>query len=263
MPLAKANGTTLHYRFDGPDTGDVIMFSNSLATNLYMWDDQVSPLCEAGYRVLRYDTRGHGQSSAPPGPYSIDMLALDALSLLNELGLDKVHFCGISLGGMTGQVLGTKHGERFRSLILCDTSTYMPPPEQWNERIALIRRSGTGPVANTAIDRWFTQSGQERLKTQVEKCRHMILDTLPEGYCGCCTAIRDLDLREAIRTISAPTLVVVGKEDPATTVDDARFIHERITASSLVVIPDAAHLSNIEQAGPFNAALLDFLGRHP
>lgn len=262
MPLVEANGTTLHYRFDGPETGGVVLFSNSLATDFTMWDDQVPALHEAGYRILRYDTRGHGRSAVPSGPYSIDMLARDVLSLMDTLGLAKVHFCGLSLGGMTGQMLGATYGERFRSLILCDTSAHMPPPEQWNERIALIQKSGTEPVVDTAIDRWFTKGGQERLKDAVEKCRQMIRNTPPNGYCGCCAAIRDLDLREAIRAISIPTLVVVGEQDPATTVEAAQFIHQSIATSTLKVIPDAAHLVNMEQADRFNTALLEFLAKN-
>jgi 3-oxoadipate enol-lactonase len=182
---------------------------------------------------------------------------------MDTLNLQKVHFCGISLGGMVGQMLGAKHGERIHSLILCDTSSHMPPPEQWDERIALIRRSGTAILADRTIDRWFTQSGQERLKTVVEKCRQMILDTPPDGYCGCGAAIRDLDLREAIRTISTRTLIIVGEQDEATPVAAAEFIRDWIATSSLKVIPDAAHLVNVEQAELFNAALLDFLRACP
>ena len=259
MPLANINGTIINYQFDGPESGEVIMLSNSLASELTMWKFQAPLLSEAGYRVLRYDCRGHGQSATPPGPYSIGMLTLDALKLMDFLGLEKVHFCGISMGGMIGQMLGACYGDRLYSLILCDTASYMPFPEMWDERIEIVRKSGMAALVDATIDRWFTKAGQERLQKEVEEVRRMILNTSREGYCGCCAAIRDLDLREAVCGISTRTLIIVGEQDQGTPVSAAEFIKERIASSMLRIIPDAAHFVNMEQAGIFNVAILDFL----
>lgn len=259
MPLMEVNGTTLHYRFDGPEHGPIVMLSNSLASDLTMWDLQVPRLVRAGYRVLRYDSRGHGQSAVPEGPYSIEMLTDDAVGLMDALGLGKVHFCGLSKGGMVGQILGTRHSDRLISLTLCDTAAHMPPPEIWDERIRSVPKSGMAGVVDATIDRWFTKAGQERLPAEVEKVRQVILTTPVEGYCACCAAIRDMDQRESIRAITTPTLVIVGEQDPATPVQAARLIHERIAGSELVILPEAAHFVNVEQVEAFNDALLGFL----
>lgn len=259
MPLADVNGTTLHYRFDGPEQGLVVMLSNSLASSLTMWDPQISALVEEGYRVLRYDSRGHGQSSVPKGPYSIEMLGGDAVGLLDALGLDKVHFCGLSMGGMVGQMLGARHGDRLISLALCSTSAFMAARELWDERMEIVRKNGMNAVVDATIDRWFTKAGQERLHVDVEKVRRMILNTPVDGFCACCAAIQDMDQRDSIRTISTRTLVMVGEHDPGTPVSTAEFIHERIASSELRVFSDAAHFINVEQAGAFNDALLNFI----
>jgi len=259
MPLADVNGTTLHYRFDGPEHRPVVMLSNSLASDLSTWNLQIQPLAEAGYRVLRYDSRGHGQSVVPPGPYTMEMLTADAVGLMDSLGLEKVHFCGLSMGGMVGQELGTRYGERLISLMLCDTSAYIGPPEIWDERIAAVREKGMAAVADATIERWFTGPGRERLPDEVQKVHQAILSTPPDGFCACSIAIRDMDLRESIRTVSVRTLVVVGEQDPGTPVSASELIHERIANSALQIIPDAAHFVQVEQAGLFNDTLLAFL----
>jgi len=259
MPQADVNGTMLNYRFDGPEGGDIVMFSNSLASDLAMWDLQVPFLNEAGYRVLRYDSRGHGRSAAPPGPYSIDMLASDAVGLADVLGLGRFHFCGLSLGGMVGQMLGALHGGRLLSLILCDTSPFMGNKEVWEERFRRVRKDGMAGVVDETIDRWFTKAGQARIPEEVEKVRRMIRGTPVEGYCGSGAAISELDLRETIRGISTRTLVIVGEQDPGTPVSAAELIHSRIRSSTLTIIPEAAHFVNVEQSGLFNKALLQFL----
>ncbi|MBA4422668.1 MAG: 3-oxoadipate enol-lactonase [Syntrophus sp. (in: bacteria)] len=259
MPQARVNGTTLNYQFDGPEGGDVVMFSNSLASDLAMWDLQVPPLSEAGYRVLRYDGRGHGRSAVPSGPYAIEMLASDAIGLADFLGLGKFHFCGLSLGGMVGQMMGALHGGRLISLTLCDTSSFMSQREVWDERFRLARTTGMGGLVDATIDRWFTKAGQERIPNEVEKIRRMILGTPVEGYCGCGAAIREMDMRETIRGISTRTLVMVGEQDQGTPISAAEFIHNRIRSSILKIIPDAAHFVNVEQAVLFNEALLGFL----
>ncbi|SEM69459.1 3-oxoadipate enol-lactonase [Syntrophus gentianae] len=259
MPLADVNGTVLSYSLEGPENGAVVMFSNSLASDRGIWKFQAPVLTGAGYRVLRYDSRGHGQSVSPAGPYSMEMLSLDALGLMDFLGLDKVHFCGISLGGMIAQMMGAFHGEHLLSLILCDTTSYTASPEIWDERIETIRKLGTAAVVDATIDRWFTKAGQARLPDEVNEVRRMILNMSVEGYCGCCSAIRTLNLRQAIGNISARTLVIVGEQDVGTPVSEAEYIHGRIAFSKLRIIPDAAHLVNVEQAGRFNATILEFL----
>jgi 3-oxoadipate enol-lactonase len=262
MPLADVNKTTIHYSLEGPENGAVVMFSNSLASNLHMWDAQVPVLGQAGYRVLRYDSRGHGKSGAPPGPYTMEMLTADAVGLMDALGLSKVHFCGLSKGGMVGQMLGSQYADRLISLTLCDTAAQLPPKEIWEERMAAARQKGMAAMVDAFIDRWFTKPGQQRLSAEIKKVRKMISDTPVEGFCGCCCAIRDMDQRESIRVISTPTLVMVGEHDPGTPVSAAKFIHEQIKTSELKIIYDAAHFINVEQAAVFDEALLKFLAKN-
>lgn len=259
MPNIEINGTVLHYTLEGPENDNVVLLSNSLASNHTMWDPQIPELTAAGYRVLRYDSRGHGSSAAPKGPYSMTMLADDAVGLLDALGLDRVHFCGLSKGGMTGQMLGTNHSHRFHSLTLCDTSSHMPPQDLWEERIEMARQGGMESVVDATIDRWFTKEGQQRLPDEVAKVRKMILNTPVEGFSASCHAIQDMDQRESIRAISLPVLVMVGEQDPSTPVEMARKIQENIPGAELEIIPEAAHLSNVEQSEYFNRALIAFL----
>jgi 3-oxoadipate enol-lactonase len=260
MAHISVNGIKLNYKFDGPEKGPVVMFSNSLASDLAMWDRQVSAFTKAGYRMLRYDSRGHGQSEAPRGPYTIETLTEDALALMDGLDLEKVHYCGLSMGGMVGQMLGTGHGDRLISLSLSSTSAYMPSKQLWDERIDAVRKDGMSAVADATIDRWFTKAGQEAHRSAVETVRGMILGTPVDGYCGCCAAIRDMDQRESIKAIALPTLVVAGEHDPATTVEDAELIHTLIRSSVLKVVPQAAHFVNVEKAQRFNTIVLDFIG---
>ncbi|MEJ2658833.1 MAG: 3-oxoadipate enol-lactonase [Desulfobacterales bacterium] len=259
MPFADVNKTTLHYRLDGPEQGPVVMLSNALAADLAMWEFQVPALVQAGYRVLRYDSRGHGYSAVIEGPYSIEMLAADAVGLMDALDLEKVHFCGLSKGGMVGQMLGTNYGDRLMSLTLSSTAAYMAPKQIWDERIETVRKHGMAIVADATIDRWFTKAGQNRLASAVERIRRTILNTPVEGFCACCAAIRDMDQRETIRSVSTRTLVMVGEHDSGTPVEAAEFIHQGITSSELKVISDAAHFAQMEQSKIFNAALLKFI----
>ncbi len=258
MALIEVNNTQLNYLMDGPEQGPVIMFSNSLASDLGMWDNQVTEMVAAGYRVLRYDSRGHGQSKVPDGPYSIEMLCDDAVGLLDRLGLDKVCFCGLSKGGMVGQMMGVKYPERLSALVLSSTSAYLGPPENWDEKIETVRSNGMQAVAEATIERWFTRDGQEKMPEEVEKVRRMILNTPVEGYCGSCAAIRDMDQRRTISSITLPTLVMVGEHDQGTPVEEAEFIHQQIKSSQLKIIKAAAHMVNIEQAEVFNRMILEF-----
>jgi len=189
----------------------------------------------------------------------MEMLTADVAALLDYLGLNQVHFCGLSLGGMVGQMLGALHEKKLLSLILCDTASYMAQPGVWEERIALVRRVGMEGVVDATIDRWFTPAGQKRLKVVVEHIRQVMLNTPIEGYCSSGLAIRAMDLREIIRGISVKTLIMVGEEDQGTPVSAAEFIHRQIGSSVLKVVPHAMHFVNVEQADIFNKALLDFL----
>jgi len=260
MPEIDVNNTTINYRFDGPEQGELVMLSNSLASDYSMWDAQVPALVSAGYRVLRYDSRGHGRSGVPEGPYSIEMLAGDALGLLDELGLDKVHFCGLSKGGMIGQFIGAGHAGRLLSLSLSSTSAYLGPRWIWDGFIETAQNNGMKGVVDATIDRWFTKTGQTRLPAEVEKFRGLILNTPIKGFCACCAAIRDMDLRDSISSISTRTLVLVGEKDPGTPLSESEIIHKRIAPSVLSVISDAAHLVNVEKPDIFNDVLIKFIG---
>jgi 3-oxoadipate enol-lactonase len=260
MPKMEANGIQLYYELTGPADASVVMLSNSLGTRLEMWDPQMQALTER-YRVLRYDSRGHGRSDAPGGPYTIDMLANDALGLLDALGIERAHFCGLSKGGMVGQVLGAKHCDRLITLALCSTACHMPARELWEERIRVATEQGMAALADGVIERWFTEPFRRDPSIALDRVRQMILDTPAHGYAACCAAIRDMDLRELIRGIRVPTLVIVGDKDPATPPAMAEEIQSRIPGARLEVVPDAAHLLNIEQEVVFDAALLSLLDR--
>jgi 3-oxoadipate enol-lactonase len=258
-----ANGITMHYTLNGPAAAPVVTLSHSLATDLGMWEPQMAVLA-GRYRVLRYDTRGHGGTDAPPGPYSLAQLAEDATALLRTLGIEKTHFIGLSMGGMIGQLLALSHPEMLRSLVLCDTSSRMPPESRpmWDERIRTAEQHGMEPHVEPTIARWFTRSYIEGHRDMVDHVRAMIRQTNPQGYIGCGHAIKLLDLTDRLSAVATPTLVVVGEEDTGTPVAASRAIHERIAGSELVILKSASHLSNIEQAAAFNEAVTAFLAKH-
>jgi 3-oxoadipate enol-lactonase len=250
-------GVRLFHRFDGPAGAPVLLLSNSLGTALEMWDPQMPAFAER-FRVLRYDMRGHGRSAVPPGPYSIDDLGRDVLALLDANCIDRVSFCGLSMGGMTGMWLGCHAPERLERLVLCNTSAQLGSPDQWNTRIAIVQNEGMKGVAEGVIGRWFTPEFREREPQAVERVRRMLLETPPVGYAACCAAIRDQDQREAICAVRVPTLVVAGARDPATPPEHSRIIGSKIPGARVVEL-DAAHLSNIEAPDRFTASVLEFL----
>jgi 3-oxoadipate enol-lactonase len=235
----------LHHRLDGPDGAPVLMLSNSLGTALAMWDDQLPALADH-FRVLRYDQRGHGRTPAPPGPYTIAELGRDALELLDRLGLDRVSFCGTSLGGMTGMWLAINAPERIDRLGLCCTSAYLPPREMWTERAATVRAHGVEAVVDAQLERWFTPSLAERRPQAVDRTRRVLLETPPEGYAGCCEAIASHDLRHELGSIRAPTLVLAADDDPATPPAHGRLIADAIDGARFVVLERARHLAVVE-----------------
>ncbi|MCP5365701.1 MAG: 3-oxoadipate enol-lactonase [Hyphomicrobiales bacterium] len=257
MTYAETNGTRLHYRFDGAERAPILVLSNSLGTDVGMWDPQITALAER-FRVLRYDSRGHGASRVTPGPYTIEQLARDIVGLLDGLGIDCADFCGLSLGGMVGQWLGVHAPERINRLVLCNTTAYLGPADLWNKRIDAVRQGGMAAVADSVLDRWFTAPFLERQSMALSQVRATLLNTPGDGYAACCAAVRDMDQRQDISRIRQPTLVIAGSQDLATPPEDGRFLAERIQGARYVEV-NAAHLSNIEETERFTCAVLDFL----
>tara|TARA_R110002096_G_scaffold383566_4_gene577434 strand:- start:1238 stop:2059 length:822 start_codon:yes stop_codon:yes gene_type:complete len=256
-----ANGLRINYKLDGPEDGPVVMLSNSLLSNLTMWDDQTAALTGAGFRVLRHDTRGHGGTAAPDVPYSIRMFADDAAALLAALDIARVHFVGLSMGGFIAQLMAVHHPGKIASLCLCDTACVMPPADLWNDRIRTATQSGVAALVRGTLQRWFTEPFHGAHPEAIARVRAMIEASPLVGYLRCAAAIRDMDQYALLGQITVPTRIIVGEEDPACPVAAARVLHSGIAGSELVIIPDAAHLPNIEKADAFNAALLGFLTR--
>ena len=256
----KANGIEMHYTLEGPASAPVVTLSHSLATDGSMWEPQLAAL-RARYRVLNYDTRGHGGTEAPAGAYSLDLLADDAATLLAALGIRETHWVGLSMGGMIGQTLALKQPQLLKSLSLCDTSSRIPAEAKplWADRIKTAESQGMEPLVESTLARWLTAPFREKRKDVVDRVAKMIRSTPPRGYAGCCHAISALDLTDRLPAISLPTLIVVGEEDQGTPVAASKAIHERIKGSELVVLPAAAHLSNMEQPEAFTAAITKFL----
>jgi 3-oxoadipate enol-lactonase len=248
----------LYHRFEGPEEAPVLVLANSLGTSLDMWDDQ-APKLARHFRLLRFDARGHGRSHAPAGPYSIEDLGRDVLALLDEAGLERVHFCGLSMGAMAGMWLAVHAPERIDRLALCSASAHIPPRELWEDRAALVRSEGMEAVADGSLERWFSEEGREERPDAVERIRNGLLETPAEGYAASCEAIRDHDVREDVGAITAPTLVVVGDEDPITPPDHARYIADRIDGARMVEVDRARHLLNIEHPGLVTGELIDHL----
>ncbi|TWB39749.1 3-oxoadipate enol-lactonase [Nitrospirillum pindoramense] len=258
MPLITLDdGCNLSYRIEGPADAPPLVLSNSLGTAMAMWEPQLAALTRH-YRVIRYDSRGHGASDAPAGPYTMERLGQDVLGLLDELDIYRVRFCGLSKGGMVGQWLGINAGQRLERLVLANTAAYMGPPQGWQGRMELVTAQGMGAVTEAVIERWFTPGFVAAQPAAVDRVRRLLLATQPQGYVGCCAAIRDMDQRPQLPAIAVPTLVIGGTQDPATPPEKAEELHAAIKDSGLVML-NAAHLSNVEQAEAFTEALLTFL----
>lgn len=255
----------LHYEFERNEHPALIL-SNSLGTDLSMWDPQVAQFSRH-FSLLRMDTRGHGSSSTSPGPCSVADLGADVLLLLDHLGLERVYFCGLSMGGMVGQWLGLHAADRLHALVLSNTAAKIGTLETWNQRIALVASEGMSPVAASASDRWFTQNFRQNRPDAVEKAAQMLRNCDPQGYMRGCEVVRDANFHEDIHNVRTPALIVFGMEDPVTTAADARFIVERIDGAGTLSLR-AAHLSNVEAADTFTNGVLNFLlaclkgGRH-
>ncbi|MGY8817789.1 MAG: 3-oxoadipate enol-lactonase [Pseudomonadales bacterium] len=260
MPSLKLADCELNYRLDGPVDAPLLVLSNSLGTTLEMWDSQVTAFSEH-FRVLRYDTRGHGGSSTTPGPYTIEQLSYDVLALVDSLGVNRFAFCGLSMGGLIGQWLGINASERLLRLVICNTGAKIGTDELWNDRIETVLAGGEQAMRDLregSISRWFTPDFTEQHPDQVNRITQMIACTSPQGYASNCAAVRDADYREQLGSIQVPTLVVCGSKDPVTTPEHGRFIEQRVAGAKLELL-NAAHLSNVEIGEGFNTPVLTFL----
>jgi 3-oxoadipate enol-lactonase len=250
----------LNYQLEGPEGAPVLVLSNSLGTNLHMWDTQI-PAFTAHFRVLRYDTRGHGDSLVTEGPYSIEQLGADVLALLDALNLDKVHFCGLSMGGLIGQWLGVNASGRLNRLIVCNTAAKIGSPEVWNPRIETVLRDGEAAMVglrDASIARWFTPAFSEANPDQAKRITDMLAATSPQGYAANCAAVRDADFRDQLGEIKVPLLAIAGSADAVTPPSGSLFIQEHVAGAEYAEF-QAAHLSNVEVGEPFSRRVIDFL----
>ena len=258
--LIEANGIRIHCELSNEKEAPVVVLSHSLGSSMRMWRPQFEVL-KSRFGVLRYDLRGHGKSEASQGDYTLALLAADVIGLLDALELDRVHFVGLSIGGMIGQCLALHHADRLRTLSLCDTAPIIPEDAKalFEERIRRARDQGMEAQVEETLGRWFTGPFLKENPPDVEPIRTQFLATSLAGFAGCSKAILGLNYVERLTEITVPTLIIVGEDDPGTPVAASQAMHQRIEHSKLVVLPSAAHLSNIEQADAFNAALLEFL----
>jgi 3-oxoadipate enol-lactonase len=255
--MIDADGCPLHVEVEGPQEAPVLMLSNSLGTDLHMWDAQ-APVWLRHFRMVRYDRRGHGKSGVTPGPYSMERLGRDALAIMDALQLAQVNWCGLSMGGMVGQWLGAHAPQRIDKLILANTTYYYPDKKPWNDRIAMLRTSGLPAIADGVMKLWFTADFRSTASATVARMKEMLVATPLDGYIANCEAVRDMDHRSMLAKIKAPTLVIAGRQDAAIPLEAATFIRNQVPGAALTMI-DAAHISNVEQPGVFSAEVLGFL----
>ena len=257
MPTFTSNDAQINYQTFGDASKPALVFSNSLGTNYSMWQPQIEHF-QQDYYVICYDTRGHGASSAPQGPYSLEQLGQDVVSLLDHLNIAKAAFCGISMGGLTGQWLAIHKPERFSQVIVCNTAAKIGQEQAWQDRAVLVREQGLAPIAATAASRWFTDPFIQSNPAVVAELSNDLGAGSPEGYANCCEALAKADVREQLSSIQIPVLIIAGQQDPVTTVADGQFMQQRIANSRLFEI-NASHISNIEQPEAFNQAVQTFL----
>ena len=258
MPFANVANSRLFYRLEGNEPKPVLVLSHSIGTDHAMWDPQVPELLPY-FRVLRYDTRGHGASDAPPGDYCVEQLGRDVLALVDSLGISKFCFCGLSLGGAIGQWLAARAPDRLTNLILANTSPQFGPPTNWETRIATVRERGLAGIVEMAMQRFFSANFLQRSNPYTDSIKSVFLGTDPKGYIGCCAALRDTNHIDLLREIQVPTLIITGDQDVSTPWSGhGEILAREIAASKMVRLP-AAHLSNIERPRSFTAALMEFL----
>jgi len=256
----KANGIEINYEIHGKEGAPWLTLSHSLACSVRMWDPQIAALKDK-YRILAFDTRGHGATEAPKGAYTLDLLADDLFFLLKELKVNATHYCGLSMGGMIGQTFALKYPGVFTTLTLADTTSRYPAEAwpTWQERIKTAETKGMEPLAQGTLERWFTEPFRKSSPAVVDGVRKLIVSTPVAGYAGCCHAIPKINLTARLKEIKCPILVIVGADDPGTPVAMAKEMHDNAPGSKLVVLPQAAHLANLEQPAGFTRALQDFL----
>lgn len=252
-----ANGVRLHYRIDGRDDAPWLLFCNSLGTDLTMWDRQVAVLGER-FHILRYDRRGHGRSAVPAGPYSIEMLGRDVLGLLDALGIERTHFCGLSIGGLVGQWLALRAPQRLDRLALCSTAAKIGTEEGWRTRIAQVREHGMASIVEGTVSRWFTPAFAVAEPAAVADILGRLQQTSVEGYAGCCAALIEADFRGELDRVTVPTMTLAGHDDPVTTPADLRWIAADVAEGSYAEV-DGRHICNLESAAVFNSTLGRFL----
>lgn len=257
MPHATSQGCRIYYRIDGDAPAPPLLFSNSLGTTHELWEPQVAALSPF-FRIIRYDTRGHGLSDAPQGEYTIGQLGGDAVAVLDAAGAPRAHICGLSLGGLTAMWLGVHMPERVESLALASTGARIGTAAIWQERIDQVTRAGLESIAEGAKERWFTAPFRSARPDAVEHHVRMLVGGPAHGYAGCCAVLRDTDLRGEIAAITVRTLAIGAVDDPVTPPDNAELIYSRIGGSELAILP-GSHIANVEQADAFNDRLLRFL----
>lgn len=257
MPYAELANVKLYYTMDGDESKPVLVLSNSLGTSLDMWKPQVEALTQH-FRVVRYDTRGHGKSEVVPGPYSIEQLGGDVIALLDHLKIDQIHFCGLSMGGITGMWLAVHRPERLNRLILSNTAAFIGPPDNWTNRVKAVQQNGLASIAPAVVARWLTPEFAASHPTVAAQLLAMLMATPDAGYTACCIAVRDADLRNDVGNITAPTLVISGTDDCPTPPADGRFLQQTISGAQYVELA-AAHISNQEQIVAFTNAVVTFL----
>ncbi|WP_296245754.1 MULTISPECIES: 3-oxoadipate enol-lactonase [unclassified Psychrobacter] len=257
MPVFNSKDVTLNYATFGDNSNPALLFSNSLGTSYQMWQPQIDAL-QKDYFVICYDTRGHGKSSAPSGPYSFEQLGQDVINLLDYLNIDKAFFCGISMGGMTGQWLAINHPSRFHHLMLCNTAAKIGNESAWTERAQLVREQGLAPIASTAASRWFTADFINTHPDVVKALSNVLATGSTEGYASCCEALAGADTREQLKDIRVSITVLAGSEDPVTTVSDGQYMIDHIPDATLAII-EASHISNIEKPDTFNQFVRQYL----
>lgn len=255
----KTNGIELHCIIEGE--GPWVTMSHSLACNSSMWDVQAKLLAGQGYKVLRFDTRGHGASDAPEGAYTLEQMADDLHGLYAALGIRRSHWVGLSMGGMIGETYALKYPGVFQSMVLADTTSRRPPnaEQMWGDRVKLAREKGMDALVEGTLARWFTDPYRAANPAVMAKIGGDIRNTPVAGFAGCCDAIAKIDVLDRLKEIDCPSLVIVGDQDHGTPPEMARQIHANLRGSELLIIPSAAHLSNVEQPQAFNDALLGFL----
>lgn len=256
MPFVSSfDSCRLFYRVEGPADAPPLIMSNSLGTDHMMWQPQTTALNKQ-FRVIRYDQRGHGASDAFHNKYTLDELGRDVLAIADRLGLERFLFCGLSMGGLTGQWLGVHAPERVSSLVLANTSAHFPPAEMWDERIKMVGENGMTPLSNLTLERFFTRRFHQAHPATIELFRHVFENMEPAGYKGCCAALMNADMRDELYKVAAPTLIISGEHDPSTPPERGEFIAGEIAGAEHMVL-DAAHVSNIEQPAAFSQALID------